>query len=180
MKTQDIAIIGLGASGLSCVNFYRNKKIAVTVFDTRSEPPGKEKLDSRTKLICGPLSAEVLCQFDLLVVSPGIAISTPAIDAAIKAGVEVIGDIELFARELASEKYAGAKLVTITGSNGKSTVTSLLGEMAECADVKVGVGGNIGVPALDLLDPEIELYILELSSFQLETSKSLMLIFQLF
>jgi len=173
MKAQEIAIIGLGASGLSCVNFYRNKKINVTVFDTRLAPPGKEKLDSTTKLVCGPLSAETLCQFDLLVVSPGIAISTPAIDLAIKAGVKVVGDIEVFACELTSVKYQGAKLVTITGSNGKSTVTSLLGEMAKAANVNVAVGGNIGVPALDLLDPEIELYILELSSFQLETSESL-------
>ena len=173
MKGQAIAIIGLGESGLSCVNYYRDKKIAVTVFDTRSEPPGKDQLDSTTELICGPLSTEALCRFNLLVVSPGIAISTPAIDAAIKAGVEVVGDIELFARELASVKYQHAKLVTITGSNGKSTVTSLLGEMAKSANVKVGVGGNIGVPALDLLDSDNELYILELSSFQLETSESL-------
>ncbi|TEW51341.1 UDP-N-acetylmuramoyl-L-alanine--D-glutamate ligase [Psychromonas algicola] len=173
MKAQEIAIIGLGASGLSCVNFYRNKNMAVTVFDTRLEPPGKEKLEPSTKLICGPLNKEALCQFDLLVVSPGIAISTPAIDAAIQAGVEVVGDIELFARELTTAKYRHAKLVTITGSNGKSTVTSLLGEMAKCAAVKVGVGGNIGIPALDLLNPDLELYILELSSFQLETSESL-------
>jgi len=173
MKTQAVAIIGLGASGLSCVNYYRNKKVDVTVFDTRAEPPGRDQLDSKTELICGPLKAELLSKFSLLVVSPGIAIATPAIKTAMQSGVEVIGDIELFARELASEQYQNAKLVTITGSNGKSTVTSLLGEMAKSANIKVGVGGNIGVPALALLDPELELYILELSSFQLETSNSL-------
>jgi len=173
MKKQSIAIIGLGATGLSCVNFYRCKGISVSVFDTRAEPPGKEELDENTPLFCGPLTATTLCSFSLLVVSPGIAISSPAISEAMQSGVEVIGDIELFARELASQPYQHAKLVTITGSNGKSTVTSLLGEMAKKATVNVGVGGNFGVPALTLLDPSIELYILELSSFQLETTSSL-------
>lgn len=173
MIAKRIAIIGLGATGLSCVNFFRKKDIVVTVFDTRAVPPGKDQLDATTKLINGPLSAQLLCQFDCLVVSPGIAIATPAIDAAIKSGVEVIGDIELFARELKTAPYQHAKLVTITGSNGKSTVTSLLGEMAVDANVNVGVGGNIGVPALDLLSADVTLYILELSSFQLETTESL-------
>ena len=171
--TKRVAIIGLGVTGLSCVTFFRNKGINVTVFDTRSVPPGQDKLDAHTKLIIGPLSAPLLCEFDTLVVSPGIAIATPAINAAIEAGVEVIGDIELFARELNTEQYKHAKLVTITGSNGKSTVTSLLGEMAVDAKINVGVGGNIGVPALDLLCPDKALYILELSSFQLETTESL-------
>jgi len=173
MIAKRIAIIGLGATGLSCVNFFRKKEIAVTVFDTRAEPPGKDQLDTTTKLVSGPLSAQLLCQFDCLVVSPGITIATPAIDAAIKSGVEVIGDIELFARELKTSPYQDAKLVTITGSNGKSTVTSLLGEMAVDARVNVAVGGNIGVPALDLLSADVALYILELSSFQLETTESL-------
>lgn len=173
MLTKRVAIIGLGVTGLSCVNFYRKKGITVSVFDTRVVPPGKDQLDPNTDLIIGPLSAQLLCQYDTLVVSPGIAIATPAINAAIEAGIEVIGDIELFARELNSVQYQHAKLVTITGSNGKSTVTSLLGEMASDAKVKVAVGGNIGVPALDLLATDITLYILELSSFQLETTESL-------
>ncbi|TEW54924.1 UDP-N-acetylmuramoyl-L-alanine--D-glutamate ligase [Psychromonas sp. RZ22] len=173
MHEQQIAIIGLGTTGLSCVNFYRHKGICVTVFDTRAVPPGADQLDDSTELITGPLSAELLSQFKTLVVSPGIAVATPAIAAAINSGVEVIGDIELFARELQLAKYQNAKLVTITGSNGKSTVTSLLGEMALNANVNVAVGGNIGVPALDLLQEGTTLYILELSSFQLETTESL-------
>ena len=100
MSIQKVAIIGLGATGLSCVNFYCLKDRQVTVFDTRELPPGKEKLDEKTELITGPLSSQRLSQFDLLVVSPGIAITTPAIADASKAGAEVIGDIELFAREL--------------------------------------------------------------------------------
>jgi len=173
MQDKRIAIIGLGVTGLSCVTFFAKKGINVTVFDTRDVPPGKDQLDAKTELVIGPLSAQHLMQFDTLIVSPGIAITTPAINEAHEAGVEIIGDIELFARELLTAEYQHAKLVTITGSNGKSTVTSLLGEMASDANVNVGIGGNIGVPALDLLATDKTLYILELSSFQLETTHSL-------
>ncbi len=100
-------------------------------------------------------------------VSPGVAVSEPLIQAAIARGVPVIGDIELFARE------AKAPVAAITGSNGKSTVTTLLAEMAEIDGCRVAVGGNLGEPALDLLDPAVELYVLELSSFQLETTHTL-------
>ncbi|MFP1452638.1 Mur ligase family protein [Escherichia coli] len=105
---------------------------------------------------------------DLIVASPGIALAHPSLSAAADAGIEIVGDIEpLFCRE------AQAPIVAITGSNGKSTVTTLVGEMAKAAGVNVGVGGNIGLPALMLLDDECELYVLELSSFQLETTSSL-------
>ncbi|MGB5445837.1 MAG: UDP-N-acetylmuramoyl-L-alanine--D-glutamate ligase [Psychromonas sp.] len=173
MSSQQIAVLGLGETGLSCVNFLLKQGQQVSVFDTRQSPPGEDKLNSCVNLIKGPLNGESLAQFDLLIASPGIALATPALQFAAAQGCEIIGDIELFARELKKPAYAHAKLVTITGSNGKSTVTSLLGEMAVAADVKVGVGGNIGVPALDLLAPEVDLYVLELSSFQLETTFSL-------
>ncbi len=173
MASQRIAVVGLGETGLSCVNFLLRQGVQVTVFDTRQSPPGEDKLSPGTDLIKGPLIGDQLAQFDLLIASPGIALATPALQSAAAQGCEIIGDIELFARELKKPAYAHAKLVTITGSNGKSTVTSLLGEMAAAAKVKVAVGGNIGVPALDLLAPEVELYVLELSSFQLETTSSL-------
>jgi len=170
---QKIAVIGLGSTGLSCVNFLLEQGKKVTVFDTRQAPPGEDKLPHSVKLVKGELDKNQLAQFTLIIVSPGIALSTPALQFADAAGCEIIGDIELFARELKKPQYQHAKLVTITGSNGKSTVTSLLGYMAETAQVKVAVGGNIGVPALDLLSLEVDLYILELSSFQLETTHSL-------
>jgi len=173
MSNQQIAVLGLGETGLSCVNFLLKQGKQVTVFDTRQTPPGEDKLDSSVKLLKGELSGELLAKFDLIIASPGIALATPALRFALAKGCEVIGDIELFARELIKPEYAHAKLVTISGSNGKSTVTSLLGEMAVAAKTKVAVGGNIGVPALDLLAPEIDLYVLELSSFQLETTCSL-------
>lgn len=101
------------------------------------------------------------------VLSPGVPRQHPAIQSALAHGVEVVGDVELFAEE------AKAPVVAITGSNGKSTVTSLVGEMARRAGIRAAVGGNLGTPALDLLDEACQLYILELSSFQLESTFSL-------
>ena len=173
MSSKPVAVLGLGITGLSCVNFLLQDGYQVTVFDTRDNPPGADKLSATVKLVKGPLRGDLLADFELIIASPGIALLTPALQFAAEAGCEIIGDIELFARQLKSAPYSHAKLVTITGSNGKSTVTSLLGEMAREAKIDVAVGGNIGIPALDLLSPEIELYILELSSFQLESTSSL-------
>jgi UDP-N-acetylmuramoylalanine--D-glutamate ligase len=116
---------------------------------------------------CGELDVEFLCRASELYVSPGLAVATPALQAAAARGVKISGDIDLFTR------HAKAPIVAITGSNAKSTVTTLVGEMAEAAGRKVAVGGNIGTPALDLLSDEVELYVLELSSFQLETTERL-------
>ncbi|WP_409421126.1 UDP-N-acetylmuramoyl-L-alanine--D-glutamate ligase [Pseudaeromonas sp. ZJS20] len=162
-----VVIIGLGKTGLSCVAYFLARGQIPTVLDTRAQPPGRDALPSQVPLISGPLDAALLCQADLIVASPGIPLATPALRAAAEAGVEIIGDIELLARE------AQAPVVAITGSNGKSTVTTLVGEMAAEAGWRVGVGGNIGTPALDLLKTPADLYVLELSSFQLETTFSL-------
>ena len=137
------------------------------VMDTRVAPAGLDKLPEAVERYVGGLNEDWLLTADLIVASPGIALAHPSLSAAADAGVEIVGDIELFCRE------AQAPVVAITGSNGKSTVTSLVGEMAKAAGMNVGVGGNIGLPALMLLDPERELYVLELSSFQLETTSSL-------
>lgn len=173
MTKNQVAVLGLGLTGLSTVNFLLQEGYQVTVFDTRTQPPGIDKLNSQVDLITGELNGPLLATFPLIICSPGIALATAAVSFAINSGCEVIGDIELFARKLKTAPYQQAKCVIITGSNGKSTVTSLLGEMAENSVIKVAVGGNIGIPALDLLSPEIDLYILELSSFQLETTFSL-------
>ena len=162
-----VVILGLGKTGLSCVNYFLRQGVTPMVLDTRANPPGRQELPSHVELRCGPLDAELLCQAELIIASPGIALATPALQAAASAGVEIIGDIELFVRE------AKAPIVAITGSNGKSTVTTLVGEMAAEAGIAVGVGGNIGTPALDLLLAPCDLYVLELSSFQLETTHSL-------
>ena len=163
-------IVGLGVTGLSVARYLAGRGLPFAVCDTRANPPGVDQLKRfapMADLYLGELDSDLLCSAGELIVNPGIALSTPAIQAALQAGVSVVGDIELFARE------ASAPIVAITGSNAKSTVTTLVGAMAEQAGMRVAVGGNIGTPALDLLDEQPELYVLELSSFQLETTQAL-------
>lgn len=164
---KKVVIIGLGMTGLSCVDFFMARGVTPRVMDTRVAPAGLDKLPEAVERYVGGLNEDWLLTADLIVASPGIALAHSSLSAAADAGVEIVGDIELFCRE------AQAPIIAITGSNGKSTVTSLVGEMAKAAGLDVGVGGNIGLPALMLLDPERELYVLELSSFQLETTSSL-------
>ncbi len=164
-------IVGLGITGLSVARYLAGRGLSFAVVDTRAEPPGVDQLKRfapMADLYFGePLDARLLCNAAELIVSPGIALATPALQEAAAAGVSIVGDIELFARE------AQAPIVAITGSNAKSTVTTLVGEMARAAGKRVAVGGNLGTPALDLLDLKAELYVLELSSFQLETTERL-------
>lgn len=169
-KNKNIVVIGLGKTGLSCVDFLLKKQANVRVIDTRTNPSGAEQLPQSVPLHTGGLNQQWLLDSDMIVISPGLAVKTPEIQTALSAGVEVVGDIELFCRE-ANEQ--GIPVIAITGSNGKSTVTTLTTEMAKADGLKVGMGGNIGIPALSLLDDEYDLYVLELSSFQLETTYSL-------
>ncbi|MEI8054883.1 MAG: UDP-N-acetylmuramoyl-L-alanine--D-glutamate ligase [bacterium] len=163
-------IVGLGKTGLSCVRYLARQGFKIAVVDSRASPPELEHLRQNfpeVQVHLGGFDTAILAQADELIISPGVSLREPAIAACIQRGVKAIGDITLFARA------ATAPIIAITGSNGKSTVTSIVGLMAEAAGKKVKVGGNLGVPALDLLDPEAELYVLELSSFQLETTYSL-------
>ncbi len=163
-------IIGLGQTGLSCARYFRRTGVPFAVCDTREAPAAAEAFRAEfpgVELRLGELDSDWLSQAQELVISPGIDKRHPAIQAATAAGAALIGDIDLFCRE------AEAPIVAITGSNAKSTVTTLVGLMAEQAGIKVGVGGNIGTPTLDLLLQPAELYVLELSSFQLETTHEL-------
>lgn len=164
---KKVVIIGLGLTGLSCVDFFLARGVVPRVVDTRISPPGLDKLPEQVERHLGSLNEDWLMSADLIVASPGVALATPILCDAADAGIEIVGDIELFCRE------AQAPIVAITGSNGKSTVTTLVGEMARAAGWQVGVGGNIGLPALQLLEQPAQLYVLELSSFQLETTSSL-------
>jgi UDP-N-acetylmuramoylalanine--D-glutamate ligase len=160
------AVIGTGITGLSVARFLAARQQAFILLDTRTNPPNLEKVQQEFPSItieCGELNPETLLACDEIIVSPGVAVTTPAIERAKNAGIPVVGDIELFVR------YAKAPIIAITGSNAKSTVTTLVGEMAEAASIHVAVGGNLGTPALDLLNDAVELYVMELSSFQLET-----------
>jgi len=162
--------VGLGKSGMSVVRHLARRGLPFAVVDTRANPPELAALKAQypdVEVRCGVLDPDFLCRASELLVSPGLAVTTPALQAAAAKGVKLSGDIELFARE------AKAPIIAITGSNAKSTVTTLVGEMAAAAGRKVAVGGNLGTPALDLLCDEVELYVLELSSFQLETTDRL-------
>ncbi len=163
-------VVGLGKSGMSLVRHLARRGLPFAVADTRVNPPELETLKAEypdVQVRCGELDVEFLCTASELLVSPGLAVSTPALQEAAARGVKLSGDIELFARE------AKAPIIAITGSNAKSTVTTLVGEMAVAAGRTVAVGGNLGTPALDLLADDVELYVLELSSFQLETTEQL-------
>lgn len=164
---KKVVVVGLGITGLSCVDFFIRQGVTPKVIDTRQKPGGLDKLPADVEYHTGSFHQAWLNDADLIISSPGIALSTPELVEAANHGVEIVGDIELFCRE------ANAPIVAITGSNGKSTVTTLVGEMASVDGIRVGVGGNIGVPALTLLTEPHDLYVLELSSFQLETTYSL-------
>lgn len=169
---KNVVVVGLGITGLSVVKHLLklNKALNIKVLDTRINPPGKDKLTSNIELHTASWNIDWLLAAELVVVNPGIALATPEIQQVINKGITVVGDIELFAWSVE------APVIAITGSNGKSTVTDLAGVLAQASDIKVGVGGNIGVPALDLLNEPCDLYILELSSFQLETTSNLDLV----
>ncbi|MCJ8170693.1 UDP-N-acetylmuramoyl-L-alanine--D-glutamate ligase [Atopomonas sediminilitoris] len=163
-------VVGLGKSGMSLVRFLARQGVPFAVADTREQPPELVTLQRdypQVEVRCGALDVDFLCRAQELYVSPGLALATPALQQAAERGVKLSGDIDLFSR------YAKAPVVAITGSNAKSTVTTLVGAMAAAAGKKVAIGGNLGTPALDLLDDSVELYVLELSSFQLESCHNL-------
>jgi UDP-N-acetylmuramoylalanine--D-glutamate ligase len=157
-------IFGLGATGYSCLRFLHGQEPLI-VIDTRSTPPNLETARaefSDVEFVCGRLAPGLLRDARRVIVSPGISMSHCWLDEARSAGVSLQSDIGLFF------EHARAPVIGITGTNGKSTVTALVGELLAAAGVNAGVGGNLGRPALDLLDDTREAYVLELSSFQLE------------
>ena len=162
-----VIVAGLGLSNLEAVNYLLGKGIVPVVCDTRENPPLRAKLPESVKFISGEFSPELFATASMVVPGPGIPLYNPAMKAAAEAGADIAGDVELFARETKS------KVLAITGSNGKSTVTTLLGLMGKAAGIKTETGANIGVPVLSLLKDAPELAVLELSSFELETVKSL-------
>lgn len=160
-------VAGLGISGVSAVNFLHEQGYRVAVTDSRDVPPGHDKIPTEVQTRFGQFDQELLLQAEEIIISPGLDPKLPEIQAAIAKGIPVISEIQILRR--ATDK----PIVAITGSNAKSTVTTLIGLMALQAGVKVAVGGNLGRPALDLTHDDPDVYILELSSFQLETTSHL-------
>ncbi|HUN26109.1 MAG TPA: UDP-N-acetylmuramoyl-L-alanine--D-glutamate ligase [Steroidobacteraceae bacterium] len=175
-KPSAAVIVGLGRTGYSCAAYLRARGWRIAVTDTREKPPELARLtalDPAIPVRLGALDARLLDEAVCVVASPGLALSDPFFAAARRRGLEIVGDIELFARAV------DAPVAGITGTNGKSTVTTLVGRMAARAGLRVRVGGNLGEPALDLLTAAqsdarpTDLYVLELSSYQLEATHSL-------
>jgi UDP-N-acetylmuramoylalanine--D-glutamate ligase len=158
-------IVGMGKTGLSCAEFLRARGLPFCMVDTRAQPPLLEVVHKKfPDVFCqtGHIDPGLLAHAEEILMSPGVSQAENFLQAAKQRQVPLLGDIELFYRA------ARAPIIAITGSNAKSTVTTLVGEMAKASGVRVAVGGNLGTPALELLDDSVELYVLELSSFQLE------------
>ena len=162
-------VVGLGQSGLSVANYLTKQGYHVAVTDSQPTPALAGQLPAAVDIRqFGAIDAELLQQAARIIISPGISLDTDAVAAARRANIPVVSDIQLFC------EACTVPIVAITGSNAKSTVTTLVGQMAADAGVNVGIGGNIGVPALNLLaNPDMQLAVLELSSFQLETVTNL-------
>src|ERR1700693_1391591 len=178
LRKRNVVVLGLGLTGLSAARWAARHGAHVTGADTRAPPPWAAQLAtelSRVPILNGPFSDDTFAGADLVVISPGIAKALPAIQAAVARGVELVGDIELFARALPP----GQRLLAVTGSNGKTTVSALTGELVRAAGLTGAVVGNIGEPVLDALAehedgaPWPDVFVVELSSFQLETTISL-------
>ncbi len=169
-KDSNVTIVGLGETGFSVATFLHQYDISFTVTDSRNEPPFSTTLQQQlpnTPIFLGGFHPAAFDGATHLVVSPGISLQQDFIQNIIQSGAKIISDIDLFACSTTQP------IIAITGSNGKSTVTTMLGIMGNAANVKTAIGGNLGPTALDLLSPDIQLYVLELSSFQLERTSVL-------
>jgi len=172
LANKKVLVVGLGKSGFSVCRFLHSQSIAFDVVDEGLKDADVDKLNVfAPQANCSHEFTETLfCQYEILIMSPGIALSHSAVQSALQKGAQAIGDIELFA-------YAvDAPVLAVTGSNGKSTVVAWLQAVLESAGVSAVACGNIGLPALDALQSGIDIYVVELSSFQLETTNSLKLL----
>lgn len=174
LSGRKVLVLGLGETGMSMTRWLAKRGALVRVADSREQPPHAEMLAANLPnvvLDAGPFRAFSFVDAELIAISPGVPVAEPLVQAAAARGVPIVGDIELFART----KPQDARVIAITGSNGKSTVTAMSGAIAQAAGRRSVMAGNFGLPVLDALDadPLTELYVLELSSFQLETTSSL-------
>ena len=183
VREHSYVVGGLGVTGQACVRFLLQKQATVKAFDTRANfsAPGDLDTDMQAfmaeKVTCTALSEDYFDGVDTLVLSPGLALNIEQVALAQKCGVEVIGDVELFARLNASTSSAtpAKRVVGITGSNGKTTVTLLVNHLLKSCGVKSIEAGNVGRPVLEALQSDADVVVMELSSFQLETTSSLVL-----
>ena len=181
LTNRNALVLGLGASGMSMARWLKARGASVRVADSREAPPFAAQLHEECPAVAlrtGAFRAESFAGMDLIAVSPGVPLAEPQIRAAVDRGIDVVGDIELFAR--IRDEFPGNRVVAITGSNGKSTVTEMVGAMVRAAKIRTLVAGNIGLPILQALSEvdagsrrRPDVFVLELSSFQLESTRSL-------
>jgi len=181
-KQKNILVLGLGDTGLSMARFLVRHGAQVSVADSREAPPHATRFHAEfpgIPLLTGPFNDTLFNGIDLIAISPGVPLADPHVAAAVARGVPVAGDVELFALAVSCQLSAvSPHVIAITGSNGKSTVTEMTGAMCRAAGLKTVVAGNIGLPVLDALGEAEhsgmpDMFVLELSSFQLETTSSL-------
>jgi UDP-N-acetylmuramoylalanine--D-glutamate ligase len=179
---KSVLVLGLGDTGLSSVRWLARRGARVRAADTRAAPPALGAMRSEfpeIELALGAFDEALLAGVDAVVASPGLALRDPVLRAALARGLEVVGDVEIFGREIAA-RGKGPRVLGVTGTNGKSTVTALTAAMGRAAGLKAEAIGNIGVPVLDaLMQADAhgmpDLFVVELSSYQLETTSSLAL-----
>lgn len=172
MKQPFYLVAGLGKTGQSIAGYLQRRDLPFVVFDTRQQVEGLGEFNRHfpgVDVFLAKLPETIYDQLTGIIASPGLSFDEPVLQEAIKRNIPIFGDIECLAREI------DAPVIAITGTNGKSTVTTLVGEMARVAGIEVAVAGNIGAPVLDLLDDgkDYKLWVLELSSFQLDLTSSL-------
>jgi UDP-N-acetylmuramoylalanine--D-glutamate ligase len=181
LKGKQVLVLGLGESGLAMATWLAREGARVRVADSRAEPPNAAQLKAvapAAELFAGPFEASTFADVDFIAISPGLPVQEANVQAALARGVPVISEIELFAQGVRARTPA-AKIVAITGSNGKTTTTALAAHLAKAAGVTAVACGNISPSALDALmgaihgDAMPALWVLELSSFQLETTHHL-------
>jgi UDP-N-acetylmuramoylalanine--D-glutamate ligase len=180
LRNQSVLVIGLGETGLSLVRWLTAQGAQVCVADSRIAPPGIDTLYREMPQVdvhCGPFREESLIGIERIAISPGVALAEPFVQRAIARGIPVVGDIELLAQQLATNNYRrNTKVIAITGANGKTTVTSMVGAMCAAVGLDTQVAGNISPAVLDALrgrERQPQVWVLELSSFQLETTYTL-------
>ncbi|QCI17619.1 UDP-N-acetylmuramoyl-L-alanine--D-glutamate ligase [Buchnera aphidicola (Acyrthosiphon lactucae)] len=164
---KKILILGMGLTGISCLNFFLKKGIKPKIIDESKHPINLIKIPKKIKYSLGNLEHQWILESDLIIISPGISSFRPILIKARLLGIEIISDIELFAREVSFP------IIAITGTNGKTTVATMITKIAKESGYKASLGGNIGFPVLKMLDKKTDLYIIELSSFQLENTFTL-------
>lgn len=164
---KKILILGIGVTGISCAKYFLKKGLKPKIMDESKKPYLLDQLPKNIEYKLGELKKKWIFESDLIIISPGISSFKPILIYARSLGIEIISDIELFSRE------AKCPIISITGTNGKSTVATMIKKVAENSGYQVSLGGNIGFPALEMLKKKSDLYILELSSFQLENIFSL-------